>query len=183
MEEEVREMAYDKSKDKYADYTYEVVNNNRERFSGMFRTPEMHKAVPYLWDPETGVNMNPDEEYIDPARINKNLCYDFFSHDLAAFLRYAVRFSLNHPGTKFWLCNVSDSSRRREKYLRARDEWVRNHPYEYFYPDWIVEGDASRSPTIIGVCKDGEWRIMEKYCGIVELLLPGGMPSNYHRVA
>lgn len=182
-EKEVRRMAYDKSKDKYADYTYEVVHKYTDYFRGLFRTPEMHKAAVYQWDPETGVNMNPDEEYIDPARINKNLQSAIFADRLADFFRYSVRFSMNHPGTKFWLCNGRDAEKRSFQYQHDRAEWLRNHRYEYFLPDWIVKGDAGFPPVIVGVCKNGIWRIQEKYCGIVELVFPGGMPKNFQRVA
>ena len=184
-EEEVREMAYDKSIFELGKCPYLADPSNPDpiRFYGMIRTPSMHKAERYKWDPETGVNTNPNEEYIDPRRINRLLASVIYPEDLANYLHYAERVSTNHPGTKFWLCDYTDVERKSEEYYQKRNEWFLTHRFDYFIPDWIIKGDRSSSHVLVGVCLNGEWKIKEKYCSEVAKVLPGGLPGNYHRVA
>ena len=178
-------MAYDKSIFEFGKCPYLADPSKPDpiRFYGMLRTPEMHKAEKYRWDPETGVNMNPDEEYINPKRINRILNDVMYPEELARFLHYAERVTLNHPETKFWLCDYTDLERQCEEYYTKRREWFRTHPFEYFIPDWIIKGDSGSPRVVVGVCQSGEWRIKEKYRCEVEKVLPGGFPRNFHCVA
>jgi hypothetical protein len=181
MVREVRQMAYDIKKDKYADFTDKVVHHFGASFNIYFRGPGMKKRLNYMPDLETGVNMDPSVKFVDPRMINsRTLNYWLDPKDLCWFLPYAAKYTLNFPGSKFWMNDNKITGDFALELDRRRRDWKESHPREYYYPDWWLDDEDNY--CIMGVCENGIWRISEKYCGAVELLFPGGMPK-YCRAA
>ncbi len=177
-------MAYDKSKDKYADFTQNILHDSRNYFTGLIRTPEMKKYEVYQYDAVSFFNTDPEKEFIEGWRLNStSLECMLFTKDLHWFLQYAARYTTNFPGTKIWLNDRWRACQEQNAYMEKKEKWKREHPDVYFLPDWALKDWDSSFTVIAGVCQKGEWHIREKYSGALQLLIPGGLPKNCHVAA